>query len=292
MIKEMNLANDGSTSRDVFDWEYILWEVRLKLLAAGFFIYLGMFLLAHWLSSWISVSYRALSAEKKSIWSMDIVRGVFGVQCWIAGFWALHIDPVFQTDKVYSQQNWSWFHCFIASGHMLFDNVFLLVSIIVFGNSDMILFVHHFFASGALLGLIINIKSGHYLFLIGLLLEMITPFNCIFTLLSKSGRTNTFFWKVNLWVHYHVQHCRVVLTYHMWWVCISNWNNVMENLGLPHFIFFLMGLSTLTFILNPYWIYTSTPWLFRSFDKNSPNTEPKNGSSGNLNSEMLKKKRK
>uniref|UniRef100_K7EWA5 TLC domain-containing protein n=1 Tax=Pelodiscus sinensis TaxID=13735 RepID=K7EWA5_PELSI len=180
----MNLANDSATSRDIFDWDYILWSVRLKLLAAGFFMYLGVSFLAHWLSLWISASYPALSTKKKIEWNIDITRGVFGVQCSIAGFWALLIDPVFQADKVYSQQNWSWLHCLVASGCMLLDDVYLLVFDIVFRTRNMILLVHHFFASGALLGLIINIKSGHYLILIGLLLEMITPLNCLTTLLK------------------------------------------------------------------------------------------------------------
>lgn len=287
----MNLANESATFRDIFDWDYILWSVRLKLLAAGFFMYLGVSFLAHWLSSWISASYPALSTKKKIEWNIDITRGVFGVQCSIAGFWALLIDPVFQADKVYSQQNWSWLHCLVASGCMLLDDVYLLVFDIVFRTRNMILLVHHFFASGALLGLIINIKSGHYLILIGLLLEMITPLNCLTTLLKMTGNANTLLGKVNLWVHFHIQHCRVVLTYHMWWVCISNWNDVVENLGLPYFIVFFMGLSILTFIMNPYWIYTSTPRLFGPIDTNSPNTALKKGSSGKLNSETFQKKK-
>lgn len=287
----MNFANDSATFRDIFDWDYILWSVRLKLLAAGFFIYLGVSFLAHWLSSWISASYPALSTKNKIDWNMAIARGVFGVQCSIAGFWALLIDPVFQADKVYSQQNWSCFHCLVASGCMLLDDVYLLVSNIVFRKCSVTVLLHHLFASGALLGLIINIKSGHYLILIGLLLEMITPLNCLSTLLKMTGNANTLLGKVNRWVNLHIQHCRVVLTYHMWWVCISNWNDVVENLGLPYFIVFFMGLSILTFIINPYWIYTSTPWLFGPIDTNSPNTALEKGSSGKLNSETFQKKK-
>nr|XP_014436423.1 protein CLN8-like [Pelodiscus sinensis] len=287
----MKLANDSATSRDTFDWDYVLWSVRLKLLTSGFFIYLGVFFLAHWLSSWISASYPALSTKKKIDWNMDIARGVFGVQCSVAGFWALLIDPVFQADKVYSQQNWSWLHCLVASGFMLLDDVYLLVSDIVFRARSVILLVHHFFASGALLGLIINIKSGHYLILIGLLLEMITPLTCIKTLLTMTGNANTLFGKVNRWVRVHILHCREVLTYHMWWVCISNWNDVVENLGLPYFIVFFMGLSILTFIINPYWIYVTTLQLFGPIDTNSPNTAVEKGSSGKLNSETFQKKK-
>ncbi|XP_050806936.1 protein CLN8-like [Gopherus flavomarginatus] len=287
----MNLGNDGAMSRAIFDWNYVLWEVRLTLLAAGFFIYLGVFLLAHWLSSWISASYRTLSAKQKVFWNMDITRGLFAVQSCGAGLWALLIDPDFQADQVYSQQKWSWFHCLIAAGFFLLENIVVHVSIIVFRIFDVFSAVHHLFAFGGLLGLIINIKSGHYLPLMGLLLEMCTPPLCISFMLLKTGYAHTLLWKANQWVLIHMQHCRMVLTYHMWWVCISNWNDVVENLGLPYFIVFFMGLSILTLILNPYWTYKSTQIFFSPVDRTFRNIAEKNGSSEKLNSEAFQKKR-
>ncbi|XP_030411411.1 protein CLN8-like isoform X3 [Gopherus evgoodei] len=287
----MNLANDGAMSRAIFDWNYVLWEVRLTLLAAGFFIYLGVFLLAHWLSSWISASYRTLSPQQKVFWNMDITRGLFAVQSCGAGLWALLIDPDFQADQVYSQQKWSWFHCLTAAGFFLLENIVVYVSIIVFRTCDVFSAVHHLFAFGGLLGLIFNIKSGHYLPVMGLLLEMSTPSICMYSLLLRTGNAHTLLWKANQWVLIHMQHCRMVLTYHMWWVCISNWNDVVENLGLPYFIVFFMGLSILTLILNPYWTYTSTRIFFSPVDRTFRNIAEKNGSSEKLNSEAFQKKR-
>ncbi|XP_039387025.1 protein CLN8-like [Mauremys reevesii] len=287
----MNLANHGATSGDIFDWDYVLWEVRLKLLAAGFFIYVGVFLLAHWLSSCISASYRTLSGKQKVSWNTSITSGLFGIQSCIAGLWALLIDPVFQADKVYSQQKWSWFHCLLASGFFLYDSVVIHVSNIVFRTFDVLVVVHHLFAFVGLLGMIINIKSGHYLPLMGLLLEMCTPFGCLSYVLSKIGYGNTLFWKASQWVNIHMLHCRMVFLYHMWWVCISHWNDVVENLGLPYFIVFFMGLSTLTLILNPYWLFRTTQHLFGPVDRKFPNTAVKNGSSEKLNCETFQKKK-
>ncbi|XP_065257899.1 protein CLN8-like isoform X1 [Emys orbicularis] len=284
----MNLANDGAT---LFDWDYVLWEVRLKLLAAGFFIYLGVFLLAHWLSSCISASYRTLSGYEKVLWNLVITGALFGIQCCVAGLWALLKDPVFQADQVYSQQKWSWFHCLIAAGFFLYENVVIHVSNIVFRKFDMFLVVHHLFAFGGLFGLIINIKAGHYLPLMGLLLEMSSPSCCISRVLSKTGYGNTLFWKASQMVDIHMVHCRMVLIYHMWWVCISNWNDVVENLGLPYSVVFFLGLSTLTLILNPYWMYVTTQRLFGPVDWNSSNTAVKNGSSEKLNIETFQKKK-
>ncbi|XP_074845020.1 protein CLN8-like [Carettochelys insculpta] len=287
----MNLANDGTTSRDIFDWDYVLWEVRLKILAAGFFTYLGIFLLAHWLSAHISSSYRTLSGNDKVLWNLSITRGLLGIQSSVAGLWALLIDPVFQADRVYSQQKWSWFHCLIATGCFLYENIVIHLSNIAFRTFDALFVVHHLFAFGGLLGLVTNIKSGHYLPLMGLLFEMCTPSACIARVLLKIGYANTRCWKVNQMVHIHLFHCRMVLAYHMWWVCISNWNDVVENFGLPYFIVFFMGLSTLTFILNPYWTYRSTRRLFGPPDWNAPNTTVQNGSSEKLNCETFRKKR-
>uniref|UniRef100_A0A8C8SEM8 TLC domain-containing protein n=1 Tax=Pelusios castaneus TaxID=367368 RepID=A0A8C8SEM8_9SAUR len=239
----MNLADDGAMSKALFDWDYVLWEVRLKFVAAGFFIYLGVFLLAHWLALWISTKYCTLSAKEKIFSNVAITRGLLGIQSCVAGLWALLIDPVFRADQVYSQQKWSWFHCLLASGYILAENVIVHVYNIFFRTFDVFLVAHHLFAFGGLLGLITNIKCGHYLPLMGLLLEMSAPSICIYWMLVRIGYANTFFWKANQWFLIHMEHCRMVLAYHMWWVCISNWNDVVENLGLPHFIVFFTGLS-------------------------------------------------
>ncbi|XP_053142154.1 protein CLN8 [Hemicordylus capensis] len=286
----MNLGNDEAASRSIFAWDYVLWEVRLKLVAAGFFIYLGIFLLSHYLSSWMSTVYRSLPPKEKVFWNLAATRGVFGIQSCVAGLWALLLDPVFQADKVYSQQEWSWFNCLIASGFFLLENVAVHVSNIVFRTFDLFLVVHHFLAFGGFFGLVTNIKSGHYIPLMGMLLEMSTPFTCISWMLLKVGWANTLFWKVNQFVMIHMFHCRMILTYHMWWVSISNWSAVVENLGLLHFVVVFTGLSSVTVILNPYWTYKKTQQLVCPVDWNFTNRTMKNGSSKKLNGETCQKK--
>jgi len=183
--EDMNPANSNQVFGTIFDWDYLLWEVRLTFIAAGFLIYLGVFLLSHWLSSRMSTTYRALYAKEKVFWNMAVTRGAFGLQSCVAGLWALLIDPVFHADKVYSQQKWSWFNCLIAAGFFLLENVAVHVSNIVFRTFDVFLVVHHLLAFGGLAGLVINVKSGHYLPLMGMLLEMSTPATCISWMLLK-----------------------------------------------------------------------------------------------------------
>nr|XP_056712643.1 protein CLN8 [Euleptes europaea] len=285
------VQEDGDVaSRSIFAWDYVLWEVRLKLVVAGFFIYLGVFLLSHYLSSRICITYRALPAKEKVFWNLAATRGVFGIQSCVAGLWALLLDPVFQADKVYSQQDWSWFNCLIASGFFLLENVAVHVSNVVFRTFDLFLVVHHLLAFGGFFGLVTNTQSGHYIPLMGMLLEMSTPFTCISWMLLKVGWANTFFWKANQWVMIHMFHCRMILTYHMWWVCISNWNAVQENLGRLHFAVVFTGLSAVTIVLNPYWTYKKTKQLVCPVDWNFTNRTMKNGSSKKLNGKPLQTK--
>ncbi|XP_025062139.1 protein CLN8-like [Alligator sinensis] len=287
----MDLANEDAMPNTMFDWDYLLWEVRLFLVVLGFFFYLGVFLLSHLLSSWISVTYRTFSSKEKVFWNIKVTRGVFGLQSWVSGLWALLIDPVFQADKVYSQQKWSWFTCLIASGFFLLENVAVHLSNFIFKTFDAFVVVHHFLAFVGLLGLILNTKSGHYLPLMGMLLEMSTPTTCISWLLLKAGYSHTIFWKANQWLMIHLFHCRMMLTYHMWWVCISNWNDVVENLGLLYFIVLFLGLASVSIILNPYWTYKKTMQVVSPTDRNFPHAEVKNGQSGKLNGETIQKKR-
>ncbi|XP_077165499.1 protein CLN8 [Paroedura picta] len=282
MVQEGDVA-----SRSVFAWDYVLWEVRLKLVVAGFFIYLGVFFLSHYLSSWMSISYRALPAKEKVFWNLAATRGVFGIQSCVAGLWALLLDPVFQVDKVHSQQEWSWFNCLIASGFFLLENVAVHVSNAAFRTFDLFLVVHHLLAFFGFSGLVINTKSGHYIPLMGMLLEMSTPFTCISWILLKVDWANTFFWKANQWVMIHMFHCRMILTYHMWWVCISNWSAMQENLGRLHFAVVFTGLAAVTFVLNPYWTYKKTKQLVCPVDWNFTNRTMKNGSSKKLNGKPL-----
>lgn len=171
----MKLVNDETSSRSIFAWDYVLWEVRLSVVASGFFVYLGIILLAHCLSECMSITYRSLPTQQKVFWCLAPARGVFGIQCCVAGFWALLLDPVFHADKVHSQQDWSWFHCLIGSGFFLLDNVALNVSNVVFRTFDLAFVSHHFLSLAAFIGLATNIKSGHYMTMMGMLLDMSAP---------------------------------------------------------------------------------------------------------------------
>lgn len=119
------------------------------------------------------------------------------------------------------------------------------------------LFVEWLSAHGAVHGVVVIHVVIHYS----------TESNFLFLLLfSQVGWANTLFWKANQWVMVHLYHCRMVLTYHMWWVWISNWNAMMANLGFLHFAVIFTGLIAVTVIFNPYWTYKKTMQLFSPVD--------------------------
>ncbi|XP_030051467.1 protein CLN8 [Microcaecilia unicolor] len=250
----------------MFAMDYFSWEVRLKLITAGFVFYLGLFVASHWMSC-LFATYRSLSAKEKVFWCLASTRAIFGIQSTVAGLWAL-MDPVLNADKVLGQQDWSWFNILIACGFFLFENVALHMSNVIFWTCDLVLATHHFFAFIGFCGALVYSVIGHYMPIIALLLELSTPFTCISWMLLKAGWSHSFFWKANQWIMIHMFHCRMVITYHLWWVCAWNWDHLINSFPLPYLTFFFFALSLLTLIMNPYWTYKKTQQLLNPVDWN------------------------
>nr|XP_031547209.1 protein CLN8 isoform X2 [Vicugna pacos] len=220
------------------------------------------------LSSSLNATYHSLVPREKVFWNLAATRAVFGVQSTTAGLWALLVDPVLQADRVLGQQNWCWFQITTATGFFFFENVAIHVSHLLFRNFDFFLATHHLFAFLGFLGLVVNLEAGHYLAMVTLLLEMSTPFTCASWMLLKAGRADSPLWRLNQWVMVHLFHCRMVLTYHMWWVCLRHWEGLARSLFPPHLALFLVGLGLLTLVINPYWTHKKTQQLLTPVDWN------------------------
>ncbi|XP_036754149.2 protein CLN8 [Manis pentadactyla] len=264
----MCLVSDGGTPEGVFNLDYTSWETRWALAATGFAFYLGVFVICHQLSSSLNATYCSLVAKEKVFWNLAATRAVFGVQSTAAGLWALLVDPILQADKVHGQQNWCWFQVATATGFFFFENVAVHLSNALFRTFDLFLVTHHLFAFLGFLGSAVNLQAGHYLAMATLLLEMSTPFTCVSWMLLKAGWSDSLLWKLNQWLMIHMFHCRMVLTYHMWWVCFWHWDGLARSLYRPHFVLFLAGLSLLTLVLNPYWTHKKTQQLLSPVDWN------------------------
>ncbi|XP_060147713.1 protein CLN8 isoform X1 [Globicephala melas] len=266
-VGSMSLPSSGPVG-SIFDLDCTSGQVRWALVAAGCTFYLGVFVACHQLSSSLNATYRSLGAREQVFWNLAATRAVFGIQGTTAGLRALLLDPVLQADKVLGQQNWCWFHITTATGFFLFENLALHVSNVLFHTFDGFLAVHHLFAFLGFLGCVVNLQAGHYLPMITLLLEMSTPFTCISWMLLKAGCADSLLWRLNQWLMVHLFHCRMVLTYHMWWVCLGHWDGLARSLFPPHWALFVVGLGLLTVLINPYWTRKKTQQLLNPVDWN------------------------
>ncbi|XP_034431475.1 protein CLN8 [Hippoglossus hippoglossus] len=251
--------------------EYFQWDLRLQLIGLGFSFYAAAFLLSHLLSLALSRTYNALPAKEKVFWNLAATRAVFGIQSTVAGLRALTEDSMLTRDKVRGQEDWSWFNVLTATGFFMFENFALHASSVVFRSFDLPLATHHFFALSGYAGAVVWDSHGHYLPMVTLLLEISTPFTCISWMLLKAGWARTLIWRANQWVMIHMFHCRMVLTYHLWWVTFTHWGDVNTHIALLPRLLFFTGLALLTLILNPIWTQKKTMQLLKPVDWNFGN---------------------
>ncbi|XP_041828795.1 protein CLN8 [Melanotaenia boesemani] len=258
--------------------EYFSWDFRFQLICLGFGFYTAIFLLSHILSVILSRTYNSLLTKEKVFWNLAATRAVFGIQSSVAGLQTLTTDSALSRDKVRGQEDWSWFHVLTATGFFVFENVALHASNVVFRSFDLPLATHHFFALSGYAGAVVWDSQGHFLAMVTLLLEMSTPFTCISWMLLKAGWASTLFWKANQWVMIHMFHCRMVLTYYMWWITATHWSEMNTHIALPQRLLFFSGLALLTVIINPIWTHKKTMQLLNPVDWNFSNKPaPLNG---------------
>ncbi|XP_030643092.1 protein CLN8 [Chanos chanos] len=258
--------------------DYSSWSLRFQIIGLGFSVYTFVFLLSHLMSAACFLTYRNLTAKEKVFWDLAATRAVFGIQSTVAGLRALMEDSSVSADKVRGQEDWSWFNVLTATGFFLFENVALHASNVAFRSFDLPLAVHHFFALSGFAGAVVWDSLGHFLPMVTLLLEMSTPFTCISWMLLKAGWSRTLFWKANQWIMIHMFHCRMVLTYYMWWVSWNHLEELNSHVALPQRLLFFSGLALLTLIINPIWTHKKTMQLLNPVDWNFSNKPaPDNG---------------
>ncbi|KAM4042682.1 protein CLN8-like isoform 1-T2 [Anomaloglossus baeobatrachus] len=262
-----------------FDLDYSSWNTRLILIMAGFLFYVGIFAFIHFTSLVLSATYRSLPAKDKVTWNTVATRASFGLLCYVAGLNALLIDPVLAADKITGRQGWSAFIILIATGYFLYENIVFFIFNFVFWISNIPSTVHHIIAFIGCFGSVICSTAGHYLTIVSLLLEMATPFTCTSWILIKAGLSETLIWKLDQWFVIHLFHCRMFLTYHLWWVSLYNWDRLVTSVSVFYVTFFFVGLTILTFMLNPYWTYVKTMQLLTPVHSTSRKS-PREGNGG------------
>ncbi|CAL8294267.1 unnamed protein product [Arctogadus glacialis] len=258
--------------------DYYTLDVRLHLVGLGFAFYTAVFIICHLLSVVLSRTYRSLLTKEKVFWNLAATRAVFGIQSTVAGLCVLTKDSAVSRDQVSGKDDFSWFNVLTATGFFFFENMALHASNVVFRSFDLPLATHHFFALSGYVSLLIWDPLGHFLPMITLLLEVSTPFTCISWMLLKAGWARSMFWRANQWVMIHMFHCRMVLTYYMWWVSWSHWTAINAIYPLVPRTLYFTGLALLTVVLNPIWTHKKTMQLLNPVDWNFSDKPAPNGS--------------
>lgn len=269
MTTEQRVSLDGPGQSNM-DY-YSSWDTRVQLVGVSFAFYAAIFLICHLLSVVLSRTYRSLLTKEKVFWDLAATRAVFGVQSTIAGLYVLTQDSVLSRNQVSGKDDFSWFNVLTATGFFIFENMALHVSNVAFRSFDLPLATHHVFALSGYVAVVIWDSLGHYLPMVTLLMEVSTPFSCISWMLLKAGWAHSMFWRANQWVMIHMFHCRMVLTYYMWWVSWSHWGAINATYPLVPRALFFTGLALLTLVINPIWTHKKTMQLLNPVDWNFSN---------------------
>lgn len=87
-------------------------------------------------------------------------------------------------------------------------------------------------------------------------------------LFPQAGWAHCAFWRANQWLMIHMFHCRMVLTYYLWWVSWCHWEAINARYPLLPRLLFFTGLALLTVVINPIWTHKKTMQLLNPVDWN------------------------
>lgn len=253
-------------------------HTKLTVMSATFLFFLAIFILSY-IGSYLLVASFAtkLRPKEKVFWCLAFIRGVYGFSATFVGLWFLFVDDIVRQDIATASNFTSYMAVYVSVGFFLFECVALLSSNVYFRFFDPFLFAHHLISlAGVGLEAVYDGK-GHFFGTVGLLLEMSTPFSCICWMLLKCGMADHWIWKANQLVLVHLFHCRTTLECYVYYKCISQWENMRDNMPAILSLVILLQLHLVLFLLTPYWTYKKMAQMFNPVDWNHP--EPVTASS-------------
>lgn len=255
-------------------------ETKLLVITSTFFVFLLVFF-ASYLASYSLVTFRLwLRTKEKVFWCLSFVRALFGVFSSLVGFWYIAFDDTLQKDVVNGSSQTSFLAVYIAVGFFIFECTALFTSIALFGGFDSFLVAHH---TLSLLGFstVAYVENTHFFSVVGMLLEMTTPFSCLCWMFLKAKMAHLPIWKLNQVILVHLFHCRTTIEGYFYYKMYIQWENV--NTHMPRSIFWMLvfQLTLQFFILTPYWTYKKMGQLFNPVDWNHPELDKKKSESEN-----------
>ena len=254
------------------NWDMRTLETALTVVASTFIVASVVFILSYVTSYRFVLTFRArLRTKEKVFWCLAFVRALFGFVASFLGFWYLAFDNTLHRDVVKGHTQTSFLAVYISVGFFIFECLALFSSNIIFRSFDPFLAVHH---SLSLIGFSMAAYYGntHFFAIVGLLLEMTTPFTCFCWMLLKAGKADTFIWQFNQLLLVHLFHCRTTIEGFFFYKSYYQWTNIYLNMPLPLKTLLYTQLTLQFFILTPYWTYKKMGQLYNPVDWNFPDS--------------------
>ena len=244
-------------------------ELKFRIVGLDFIVNAALFFVSY-LFFWSFETFRTrLRSKEKVFWCLGFIRAVYGFVGFFFGFWYVALDDALHKDVVNAVTVSSFISLHIFIGFFVFENMALFLSCIIFRNFDPFLTLHH---ALSLLGgsMVAILGKGHYFSMVGLLLEMTTPFSCFCWMFLKAKKAHLLIWKINQYILVHLFHCRTTVEGYTIYVIYSQWENMRTNMPGVICVFLYLQLSLQFTLLTPYWTYKKMMQLFNPVDWNHP----------------------
>jgi len=169
---------------------------KVTIVGISFVVWSVVFIICYFVSYQFVTFRRYLSSKEKVFWCLAIIRALFGLVSTFFGVWYLAFDSTFYDDVVNTLTVSSFVGLHMGIGFFVLENVALYASSFLFHSFDRFLAIHH---GLSLLGgsIVAYYGKGHYFAMIGLLLEITTPFSCICWLFIKAKMAHLRVWRIN-----------------------------------------------------------------------------------------------
>jgi ceroid-lipofuscinosis protein 8 len=89
-------------------------------------------------------------------------------------------------------------------------------------------------------------------------------------MLLKCELAHLSLWKANQFVLVHLFHCRTTLECYTYYMFLSHWDNIRDNLPVALTAMIFLQLNLNLFVLTPYWTHKKTAQMFNPADWNHP----------------------
>ena len=139
---------------------------------------------SHTLLSVILWYSNTILQKDKLFCCLSIVRILFGLFSGLLGLWLVTFDDKLRKDIVNTSSTSIFIGTYVSMGFFIMDGIVVFGSIIVTWKVDYGLVIHHILSSLSIIS-IVYYEKGLFFLAVGLLCEIVEPFDCFSWMLQK-----------------------------------------------------------------------------------------------------------